>query len=59
LKIKSSIVLVLGRIWFETQKRLLAAIAALAFDFGLGKSWSVFSYEILKKHRVFGRAGQS
>ena len=36
----------------------LCGVAALAFDFGLGKSWSVFSYEIIKKHRALGRAGQ-
>ena len=36
----------------------LCGAAALAFDSGLGKSWSVFSYEIIKKHRALGRAGQ-
>jgi hypothetical protein len=31
--------------------------AALAFEImDWGERWSVFSYEILKKHRVLGRA---
>ena len=39
-----------NRITLRRQPHLLC-------DYGLGEGWSVFSYEILKKHRVLGRAG--